>query len=119
MFYYSLCSKSSTNAAQSYNIAMLSGVQLRCVDVLLPPGDLRPFAPPPSAELLDLEPIKTPDRSMMVTLLQASHQGLTSDSAKLIGEGAVENQDVHCEDPLTDGCGVLQDETLMNEKHAT
>lgn len=58
-------------------------------------------------------------RSMMVTLLQASHQGLTSDSAKLIGEGAVENQDVHREDPLTDGCGVLQDETLMNEKHAT
>lgn len=35
---------------QDYNMAMLSGVQLRCVDVLLPPGDLRPFVAPPSVE---------------------------------------------------------------------
>lgn len=31
---------------QSYNMAMISGVQLRWVDVLLPPGDLRPLVAP-------------------------------------------------------------------------
>lgn len=53
-----------------------------------------------------------------MTLLQARHHGLTGDGAKLIGEGAVEDQDVHCEDPLTDGCSVLQDEALMDEEDA-
>lgn len=54
----------------------------------------------------------------MVALLQACHHGLTGDGAKLIGEGAVENQDVHREDPLADGCGVLQGEALVNEEDA-
>lgn len=53
-----------------------------------------------------------------MALLQACHHGLTGDSAKLIGEGAVENQDVHREDPLADGCGVLQGEALVNEEDA-
>lgn len=54
----------------------------------------------------------------MVTLLQAHHQGLAGDGAKLVGEGAVENQDVHREDPLADGCGVLQDKALVDEEDA-
>lgn len=56
---------------------------------------------------------------MVVTPLQADHQGLAGDSAKLVGEGAVKNQDVHGEDPLTDGCSVLQDEALMDEEDST
>lgn len=44
-----------------YNMAMLSGVQLRCVDVLLPPGDLRPLVVPPSVEPRALGPIMTPE----------------------------------------------------------
>lgn len=55
---------------------------------------------------------------MVVTLLQARHHGLAGDCAKLIGEGAVEDQDVHCEDPFTDGCSVLQGEALMDEEDA-
>lgn len=54
----------------------------------------------------------------MVALLQACHHGLTGDGAELIGEGAVENQDVHREDPLADGCGVLQGKALVNEEDA-
>lgn len=46
---------------RSYNIAVLSGVQLRCVDVLLPPGDLRPFVPPPSVDALDMGSMRTPE----------------------------------------------------------
>lgn len=42
-------------------MAILSGVQLRCVDVLLPPGDFRPFVAPPSVELLVLEPMMMPE----------------------------------------------------------
>lgn len=51
-------------------------------------------------------------------LLQARHHGLTGDGAELVGEGAVEDQDVHGEDPLADGCGVLQDEALVDEEDA-
>lgn len=51
-----------------------------------------------------------------MTLLQAGHQGLAGDGAELVGEGAVEDQDVHGEDPLTDGGGVLQDEALVDEE---
>lgn len=54
----------------------------------------------------------------VVALLQACHQGLTGDCAELVGEGAVEDQDVHGEDPLADGCGVLQDEALVDEEDA-
>lgn len=52
----------------------------------------------------------------VVTLLQACHHGLAGDGAKLVGEGAVEDQDVYCEDPLTDGGSVLQDEALVDEE---
>lgn len=55
----------------------------------------------------------------MLALLQAGHHGLTGDGAKLIGEGAVEDQNVHGEDPLTDGRSVLQDEALVDEENAT
>lgn len=55
----------------------------------------------------------------MVALLKTSHQSLTSDGAEFIGEGTVEDQDVHSKDPLADGGGVLQDEALMDEKDAT
>lgn len=55
----------------------------------------------------------------MVDLLQAGHHGLAGDGAKLVGEGAVEDQDVHGEHPLTDGCGVLQGEALVDEEDAT
>lgn len=54
----------------------------------------------------------------VVTLLQARHHGLAGDGAKFVGEGAVEDQDVHCEDPLADGGGVLQDEALVDEEDA-
>lgn len=53
-----------------------------------------------------------------MTLLQARHHGLTGDRAKLVGEGAIEDQDVHREDPLADGRGVLQDEALVDEEDA-
>ncbi len=56
--------------------------------------------------------------AVVVTLLQACHHGLAGDGAKLVGEGAVENQDIHGEDPLTDGCSVLQNEALMDEEDA-
>lgn len=56
---------------------------------------------------------------MVVALLQAGHHGVTGDGAELIGEGAVEDQDVHGEDPLADGCGVLQDEALVDKENAT
>lgn len=55
---------------------------------------------------------------MVVTLLQARHHGLAGDGAELVGEGAVEDQDVHREDPLADGRGVLQDEALVDEEDA-
>lgn len=54
----------------------------------------------------------------VVTLLQACHHSLAGDGAKLVGEGAVEDQDVHCEDPLADGRSVLQDEALVDEEDA-
>ncbi len=58
-------------------------------------------------------------RAVVVALLQAGHHGLTGDGAELVGEGAVEDQDVDGEDPLADGCGVLQDEALVDEEDAT
>lgn len=54
----------------------------------------------------------------MLALLQPRHHGLGGDSAKLIGEGAVEDQDVHGEDPLADGGSVLKDEALVYEEDA-
>lgn len=54
-----------------------------------------------------------------MALLQACHHGLAGDSAELVGEGAIKDQDVHGEDPLADGCSVLQDEALVDEKDAT
>lgn len=55
---------------------------------------------------------------MAETLLQAGHHGLAGDRAELVGEGAVEDQDVHGEDPLADGCGVLEREALVHEEDA-
>lgn len=57
--------------------------------------------------------------AVVVALLKAGHQSLTSDGAKFIGEGPVEDQDVHSKNPLTDGGGVLQDEAFVNEKDPT
>lgn len=57
-------------------------------------------------------------RAVTVSPLQARHHGLIGDRAKLVGEGTVENQDVHGEDPLADGRRVLQDEALVDEEDA-
>lgn len=57
--------------------------------------------------------------TVMLALLQAGHHGLTGDGAKLIREGAIEDQNVHGEDPLADGCGVLQDKALVDKENAT
>lgn len=57
--------------------------------------------------------------AVTLALLQAGHHGLTGDGAKLVGEGAVEDQNVHGEDPLADGCGMLQDEALMDKENPT
>lgn len=57
-------------------------------------------------------------RAVVVALLQACHHGLAGDGAKLVGEGAVEDEDVHGEDPLANGRGVLQDEALVDEEDA-
>lgn len=48
--------------------------------------------------------------------LEAGHHGLAGDGAELVGEGPVEDEDDHCKDPLADGGGVLQDETLVDEE---
>lgn len=58
-------------------------------------------------------------RTVVVALLKTCHQSLTSDGAKFVGEGPVEDQDVHSEHPLADGGGVLQDEALVDKKDAT
>lgn len=55
----------------------------------------------------------------MLALLQAGHHGLAGDGAKLVREGAVEDQNVHGEDPLADGCGVLQDKALVDKENTT
>lgn len=55
-------------------------------------------------------------RAVVVALLKAGHQSLTSDGAEFVGKGPVEDQDVHSEDPFADGGGVLQDEALVDEK---
>lgn len=58
------------------------------------------------------------DPRAVLALLQAGHHGLGGDGAELVGEGAVEDQDVHGEDPLADGGDVLQDEALVDEEYA-
>lgn len=55
----------------------------------------------------------------MLAHLQARHHGLSGDGAKLVGESTIEDQDVHSEDPLADGCSMLEEETLMDEEDAT
>lgn len=54
----------------------------------------------------------------VVALLQHCHHRVTGDCAKLVGEGAIEDQDVHSEDPLADRGGVLQDKALVDEEDA-
>lgn len=54
----------------------------------------------------------------VVALLQHGHHRVAGDGAELVGKGAVEDQDVHREDPLADGGGVLQDEALVDEEDA-
>lgn len=54
-----------------------------------------------------------------VRMLQRSHQGVIGDGAKLIGEGAVEDQDVNDKQPLADGSQMLQEEALVDKEDAT
>lgn len=58
------------------------------------------------------------DPRAVLALLQAGHHGLGGDGTELVGEGAIEDQDVHGEDPLADGGGVLQDEAFVDEEDA-
>ncbi|KPP61231.1 vesicle-associated membrane protein 5-like [Scleropages formosus] len=58
-------------------------------------------------------------RASMARALQRSHHRIIVDSTKLVGECAIEDQNVHREDPLTDGGCVLQNKTLMYEEDAT
>lgn len=51
-------------------------------------------------------------------VLQRGHHGVVGDGPKLVGEGAVEDQDVDDEDPLADGGQVLQEEALVHEEDA-
>lgn len=46
------------------------------------------------------------------------HQGVPRNTAELKGEGAVEEHDEHAVDPLKDGGGVLQGETLLAEENS-
>ena len=52
-------------------------------------------------------------------LRQDGHHGVSGDGAKLVGEGAVVDEDDDGEDPLADGGCVLQNETLVDEENAT
>lgn len=54
----------------------------------------------------------------VVALLQHGQHRVVGDGAELVGEGSVEDQDVHRKDPLTDGGSVLQDEALVDEEDA-
>lgn len=49
---------------------------------------------------------------------EGSHQSVTADAAKLVGEGSVIDQDEDGEDPFADGGSVLQHEALVNEEDA-
>ena len=55
---------------------------------------------------------------LLVDVLQARQHRVMGDGAELVGEGAVEDQDVHGEHPLADGRCVLQHKALMDEEHA-
>lgn len=55
----------------------------------------------------------------MVAVLQGGHQGLIVDGTELVGEGAVEHEDVHREDPLAYSGGMLEDEALVDEEDTT
>jgi len=55
---------------------------------------------------------------LLVDVLQARQHRVVGDGAKLVGKGAIEDQDVHGEHPLADGRRVLQDEALVDEEHA-
>lgn len=57
--------------------------------------------------------------ALVAATLQAGHQSLAGDGAKLIGEGPIEDKDDHGEDPLTDGRCMLQDKALMDKESAT
>lgn len=54
--------------------------------------------------------------ALVAAALQARHHGLAGDRAELVGEGAVEDQDDHSEDPLADGGRMLQHEALVDEE---
>lgn len=54
-----------------------------------------------------------------VRMLQRGHHGVIGDGAKLVGEGAVEDQDVDDKDPLADGGQVLEEEAFVDEEDAT
>ena len=82
-----------------------------------PPGGLEAFRGPSQCRAPRSGAHEDP-RAVVETVLQARHHGLAGDGAELVGEGAVEDQDVHREDPLADGGGVLQDETLVDEEDA-
>lgn len=82
-----------------------------------PPGGLEALGHP--AQCRALGPGAHDHARAVVTLLQARQYGLAGNGTKLVGEGAVENQDVDREDPLADGGGVLQDEALVDEEDAT
>ena len=55
---------------------------------------------------------------LLVDVLQAGQHSVVADGAELVGEGAVEDQDVHGEHPLADGRRVLQHEALVDEERA-
>ena len=55
---------------------------------------------------------------LLVDVLQAGQHRVVADGAELVGEGAVEDQDVHGEHPLADGRRVLQHEALVDEERA-
>lgn len=59
------------------------------------------------------------DPRVVVGLLQADHHGVVGDCAKLIGESAIKDQDVHGEDPLADGRRMLEDKALVDEENTT
>ncbi len=82
-----------------------------------PPGGLEALSRPAQCRAPGPGAHDNP-RAEVVTLLQACHHSLAGDGAEFVGEGAVEDQDVHCEDPLADGCSVLQDEALVDEENA-
>lgn len=82
-----------------------------------PPGGFKAFGGPSQHGASGPRAHDDPG-AVVVALLQGRHHGVAGDGAELVGEGAVEDQDVHGEDPLTDGSGVLQDEALVDKEDA-